>query len=98
MTPDDTRARAVERIKQKRGFQQTAATFAVVWIVLIVIWAVAGGGFFWPIFPILAMAIALAFQGYGTYGKRREISEADRPRGPAGGRNAVGRRAHRLLG
>jgi hypothetical protein len=76
MAQDEARARAVERIKQKRTFQQTAAGFVAVWVLLIVIWAVTGGGFFWPIFPILGMGIALALQGFQAY-RSMDISEGD---------------------
>ena len=37
--------------------------YAAVNLFLVAIWAVAGGGYFWPIWPILGWGLALALQG-----------------------------------
>lgn len=75
-TGDDPRARALARIERRRGFQKTALGFAAVSALLVVIWAVSGAGFFWPVFPMLGMGIALAMQGYGTFA-RKDVSEQE---------------------
>lgn len=73
----DPRAAAIERLTQRRNFHHTAVVFAGVSVLLIVIWAVTSGfGFFWPVFPILGMGLALVAQGYKVYG-HRPISEDD---------------------
>jgi uncharacterized membrane protein len=76
MAEDAEREAARKRVAAKRGFIQTAVTFGIVWAVLIVIWAATDAGSFWPIWPILGMSIALAFQAWGVYG-RRPITDAD---------------------
>jgi hypothetical protein len=38
---EDARARAIARLKAKRGFQYTAATFVLVWLLLVAIWALS---------------------------------------------------------
>ena len=43
-------------------------------MLLIVIWAATGQGFFWPAFPIAAFALALATQAWHVYGDK-PISE-----------------------
>jgi hypothetical protein len=43
-------------------------------VVLIVIWAVAGGGSFWPIFPMIGFGFALFGQWQAIHGNR-PISE-----------------------
>lgn len=70
MPEGDARAQAIERIKRQRAFRSTAVTFALVIALLIGIWAVAGAGFFWPIFPIVGMGIALGFQAWGAFGEK----------------------------
>ena len=54
----------------------------------VVIWAATTlGGYFWPIWPIVGLAIALGFLAWATFGQR-PITEADieremrRERGP----------------
>ena len=44
-----------------------AVTFVIIWVLLIVIWAVTGQGYFWPIWAIIGMGIALAFMGFDAY-------------------------------
>jgi hypothetical protein len=50
-------------------------TFLAITVVLIVIRAVAGRGFFWPIFPIVGFAIALGSQARRVFS--RGISESE---------------------
>ena len=70
MPEGDARSHVIERIKRERAFRSTAVTFALVIALLMVIWAVSGAGFFWPIFPIVGTGIALAFQAWGVFGER----------------------------
>jgi hypothetical protein len=61
---DERRERAIARIKAKRDFTWVAIIFALVGLVLVMIWFFTTrdsvDAFFWPIFPILAMGLALA--------------------------------------
>jgi len=36
---------------------------------LIVIWAIAGGGFFWPVFPLMGWGIGMVFHAWDTYSR-----------------------------
>jgi hypothetical protein len=60
---DDTelRRRAVKRLDDKRGLSAHVLAYVLVNLVLVAIWFVAGGGFFWPVFPILGWGIGLVF-------------------------------------
>lgn len=64
---DDRRVQAIRRIKAKRDFTRQAIIFVLVGVVLVMIWLFttrdSESAFFWPIFPILGMGIALVFQG-----------------------------------
>ena len=85
-TEDDLRERAVQRLKRKRDFKSHVFIYLAVNAMLIVIWAVTGSGFFWPIFPIIGWGIAVAANAWDVYGRKPitedEIRrEADRLRG-----------------
>lgn len=68
--PGDARSRAIDRLSRKRALGLQAVSFAVITVVLIVIWAASDGGFFWPIFPVIGFALALAGQARGIWGDR----------------------------
>jgi 2TM domain len=70
----ERRADAKRRIKRKRDFQRQAVTLAAVSVLLIIIWAATGQGYFWPAFPIAAFALALAINAWHVYGDK-PISE-----------------------
>ena len=67
MSDDSLRELAVASLKKKAGFKRTAVTFVIIWVLLIIIWAVTGQGYFWPIWAIIGMGIALAFMGFDAY-------------------------------
>ena len=73
---EDLRGRALKSIRKKREFTAHLLAYVVVNGLLIVIWAaVAGGGFFWPMFPLLGWGIGLLFHGWDVY--QGEPTEAD---------------------
>ena len=65
---DELREEAVRRIKAKRLFAQSLVVYLAVNSLLVVIWAVNGGGDFWPIWPILGWGLAVALQAWKVYG------------------------------
>jgi 2TM domain len=73
---DALREAAVTRLRKKRDFGMHALIYLLVNGFLVVIWAVTGGDFFWPIFPIAGWGIGLAANAWDVYG-RRPISEAE---------------------
>lgn len=75
----DVRDQAVKSLKRKRAFNSQIITWAVVSVLLIVIWAaIDTGKFFWPVFPIGGWAIGLVLQGWSVYGPgARPISESE---------------------
>ena len=70
MDESERRADAKRRIKRKRDFQRQAVTLAAVSVMLIIIWAATGQGYFWPAFPIAAFALALAINAWHVYGDK----------------------------
>jgi DUF1707 SHOCT-like domain len=51
--------------------------FVVIGLMLVTIWALSGGGYFWPAWPIAAMAFGLL--RHGRYGRRGGCGPVHRP-------------------
>ncbi len=73
-TEQELREQAVARLKKKRDFRAHVFIYVAVNAMLVVIWAVTGSGFFWPIFPILGWGVGVAANAWDVYG-RKPISE-----------------------
>ena len=65
---DDLRERAIRRLKAKGEFKVHLLAYVLVNAFLVVIWAVSGADFFWPVFPILGWGIGLVFHAWDVYG------------------------------
>ena len=81
---DDIRAAARARLKARNDFKIMLTIFAVIAVVLLAVWFFSTGqpsgfrAYFWPVWPILGMAIAAVFAGLDAYGvTRRYITEED---------------------
>ena len=75
-TEQELREQAIERLKKKRDFKVHVLMYVSVNTFLVVIWAVTGAGFFWPIFPILGWGIGVVANAWDVYG-RKPISEEE---------------------
>jgi len=64
---DDRRGRAIIRLRKKSEFRAHLLAFFVVNGAVVIAWAVTGGGFFWPIFLILAWGVGLIFHARDVY-------------------------------
>lgn len=62
------RIAAIKRIKAKRDFWRLLGIFLIVSLLLTAVWALAGGGYFWPMWAMFGMGVAAAFTGWGAYG------------------------------
>jgi 2TM domain len=71
---NDKREAAIKRVKAKRGFRIHLAIYLVVNALLVVVWALSGAGYFWPILVMLGWGIGLVFHGWSAYLKK-PISE-----------------------
>lgn len=71
---DTDRSAAIKRLEDKRGFTTHLVTYLLVNTMLVVIWAVSGAGYFWPIWPLLGWGIGIALHAWTVYGQR-PISE-----------------------
>ncbi len=77
MTPEQMHTEAVKRVKAKHSFWQLLGVFVIVWIILAAVWALSGGWYFWPVWAIFGMSIALLFVGWGAYGPRDKVTDAE---------------------
>ena len=72
----DAREQALRRLKAQRAFRNLLVTAAGILVVMIAIWAISGGGYFWPIWVAFGLGIALITTGWQAYGPReRGITE-----------------------
>jgi len=76
MTEDARRQEAIKRLKARRELRDHVATYVVVNLVLVGIWALSGAGYFWPVWSILGWGMGLAFHAWSVLGQR-PISEED---------------------
>ncbi|MBS1879446.1 MAG: 2TM domain-containing protein [Actinobacteria bacterium] len=75
--PGDAREMAIRRLKMKQDFRGILAGGILAIVVTVVIWALGEGGYFWPIWVCLGVAIAVVGQGWKAYGPSNRITEAD---------------------
>jgi signal transduction histidine kinase len=58
------RSAAERRANWIRALSITALVSTTVVVVLVVIWALTGGGYFWPIWPLLSLLLVVAIPGW----------------------------------
>ena len=75
--PDAAREQAIQRLKMKQDFKGVVAGGLFAVVVCVVIWALGEGGYFWPVWVCLGVAIAIITQGWKVYGPSNRITEAD---------------------
>jgi signal transduction histidine kinase len=67
-SPDPLHRRPRPDAEEKRRILSLrAASFGLVTLVLIIIWALTGANYFWPIWPMLAFALVLGAQGWRLF-------------------------------
>lgn len=71
---DERRAAAIDRITAKREVRNHAVVYVAVNILLVVVWAASGAGYFWPVWVIAGWGIGLAMHAWRVYGQQ-PISE-----------------------
>jgi uncharacterized ion transporter superfamily protein YfcC len=66
---DPQRQAAIGRLQAKRAFQANLVSFLVINAMLVVIWALSGGGYFWPIWVMAFWGLGVAMHGWNVYGR-----------------------------
>jgi vacuolar-type H+-ATPase subunit I/STV1 len=82
---ESLREEAVTRLKKRRDFGAHVLAYLMVNGFLVLVWALTGGGFFWPLFPLGGWGIGLVFHAWDTFSPgpseeriRREIERMSR--------------------
>jgi hypothetical protein len=83
---EELRELALTQLRKKRDFRTHIFIYVLVNAMLVLIWAVTGAGFFWPIFPILGWGIGVGANAWDVFARKpiteEEIRrEAERLRG-----------------
>ena len=73
---EQRRTAAIERLKEKRSFSQDVVAYVVVNAFLVFIWAITGGGYFWPAWIMGGWGIGVIMHAWTVYGQR-PISETE---------------------
>jgi len=76
MEEQEKRQAALKRLKDKRDFFAHLTAYVIINIMLVVIWALSTGGYFWPIWTIVPWGVGLAFHAWSVWGQK-PITEAD---------------------
>jgi hypothetical protein len=76
-TPDQARELAIQRLKLKQDFKGVLGGGLLAVAIVVVIWALGEGGYFWPMWVMFGVAIAIVVQGWKAYGPSNRITEAD---------------------
>jgi Domain of unknown function (DUF1707)/2TM domain len=66
--PPPSRPPAARRAAAKAALLRTVLWFGTISVVLLVVWAMTGADYFWPIWPILGFLIAVGWQAFAVYG------------------------------
>jgi hypothetical protein len=76
-TPDQARELAIQRLKLKQDFKGVLGGGLLAVAIVVVIWALGEGGYFWPMWVMFGVAIGIVVQGWKAYGPSNRITEAD---------------------
>jgi hypothetical protein len=82
-TDPELREAAIRSLRKKRDLRTHLIAYVLVNTMLIVIWAVTGARFFWPVFPLIGWGIGVAFNAWEVYGRRPITGQRDRARNRA---------------
>ena len=75
--PGRARELAIQRLKLKQDFKGMLAGGLFAILVCVVIWLMGDGGYFWPVWVIFGIGIAVVVQAWKAYGPSNRITEAD---------------------
>jgi 2TM domain-containing protein len=72
----EERQEARKRVQARRDFGTHLVTYLVVNAFLVLVWAVTGTGYFWPIWIIGGWGVGLVLHAWDTF-LRKPVTEAD---------------------
>jgi hypothetical protein len=69
------REQAIKRIRDKNAFMLHLVAYLVINTAFVVVWAMSGVGYFWPIFAMVGWGAGVAIHGYCVYGGNSKMTE-----------------------
>ena len=67
MNPNyDSYLQTATQLQRWRDFQAHVAAYLVINTAFVLIWALTGRGFFWPVYPLVGWGIGLSFQHFSA--------------------------------
>ena len=77
MNPNyDSYLQTATQLQRWRDFQAHVAAYLVINTAFVLIWALTGQGFFWPVYPLVGWGIGLSFQHFSAV-VRGKITDED---------------------
>jgi hypothetical protein len=76
--PPRPRPAGLRQAAAKATLLRTVVWFGMVSLLMIVIWALTGREYFWPVWPILGFSVAIIWQAFAVWGPRSD-DDRDRP-------------------
>ena len=77
MNPNyDSYLQTATQLQRWRDFQAHVAAYLVINTAFVLIWALTGQGFFWPVYPLAGWGIGLSFQHFSAV-VRGQITDED---------------------
>ncbi len=77
MNPNyDSYLQTATQLQRWRDFQAHVAAYLVINTAFVLIWALTGQGFFWPVYPLVGWGIGLSFQHFSAV-VRGQITDED---------------------
>ena len=70
------RERARRRVQDRRDFSTHLVAFVVVNSFLVLLWAITGAGYFWPVWVMVPWGIGIVLHAWEVF-FRRPVTEAD---------------------
>jgi len=67
---EQVRKEAIDRLKNKRGFYQNVVAYVVVNAFLVLVWALSGAGYFWPIWVMAGWGIGVVLHAWTVFGQK----------------------------
>lgn len=64
----ELRQRAVQRLRARAGFWTHLLVYLTINALTVVVWAVTGNGFFWPIFLIVLWGMGVVANAWDVFG------------------------------
>jgi fatty acid desaturase len=71
------RETARKRVTQRREFIQHVTVYLVVNAAIVAVWALTGGGYFWPAWVLFGWGVGLVLHALSVIGPLRDVTEED---------------------